>query len=90
VPTILGLGVRDDDLVALARTDLVVASGAAIGLLGLVRLYVADLDAGIVVAVGVGPVVLGSHRGNAAQSTSNATTTSALTKSTMSLRRFTC
>ena len=80
----------DDDLVALAGPDLVVASGAAVGLLGLVRLDVADLDAGVVIAVGVGPVVLGGHRGNAAHSTSSATTSSAITTSTMSLRRFTC
>src|SRR5437870_2761991 len=66
VAAFLGLGGRDDDLVALAGPDLVVASGAAICLLGLVRLDVADLDARVFVSIGVGPVVRGSHRGRAA------------------------
>ena len=47
---------------ALAGPDLVVASGAAIGLLGLVRLHVADLDAGVAVALVVGPVVIALMR----------------------------
>ena len=90
MPPVLRCRGGNDDFMTLAGPDLVVASGAPIGLLGLVWLHVANIDADLFVSVGVGPVVLGSHRGRAAHSTSNATTTSALTTSAMSLRRLTC
>jgi len=44
VPAVFGPVVRNDDLVALAGPDLVVAPGAAVGLLRFVRLDVADVD----------------------------------------------
>ena len=82
MPPIFGGGERDHDLVALARTDLVVATRAPVRLVGLVRLHVPYLD-----PAALGPVVLAVHRGNAAHSTSNATTKSAIATSATSLRR---
>jgi len=73
---------RHYDLVPLAGTDLVIAAGAAVRLVGLVRLDVPDLD------LAAGSVQC--HRGSAAHNTSNATTTNAITTSAMSLRRLTC
>lgn len=53
----LGVGDGDDDFVPLARADLVVTARAAVGLPGLVRLHVADLDRVGRVGVLVGPPV---------------------------------
>jgi hypothetical protein len=53
VPAVLGPVTRNDDLVALAGPDLVVATGAAVGLLRFIRLHVADVD----VVVGFRPAV---------------------------------
>jgi len=88
--SILGGGTRDDDLVTLAGPYLVIATRTAIALLGPVRLHVAYLDARVVFAVVVGPVVGGTHRGTAAHAPKSATTSTATTTRTMSLRRFTC
>lgn len=87
---ILRRGLRDDDLVPLAGTDLVIATGTAIGLLGLVRLDVTHLYADVAVSFVIGPVMIGTHRGIAAQATRSATTSTATTTRTMSLRRLTC
>jgi hypothetical protein len=51
----------DHDLVAFARSDLVVATGTPVGLLGLVRLHVPYIDPGAVVGGGLGPVVFRPH-----------------------------
>jgi hypothetical protein len=45
VPSFLGLLAGDDDLVTLAGPDLVVAAGAAVGLVGFVGLDVSHVDA---------------------------------------------
>jgi hypothetical protein len=82
VPAIFGRVERDHHFVPFARADLVVATGAPVRLVGLVRLHVPHFD-----PAGLGPVVLAAHRGNAAHSTSNATTKSAIATSAMSLRR---
>jgi hypothetical protein len=70
---------RHDDLVALAGTDLVIATGAAVHLRRLVRLHVPDLE-----------LVVGRHDPNTAHAMSAAMTANAATTNTMSLRRFTC
>ncbi len=58
--SLLGSVERDDDFVALARADLVVAARTPVGLVGLVRLHVPDIDRRVVAGVvRVGPVVLG-------------------------------
>ena len=90
VPPILGRVERDDDLMPFSGADLVVAPGAAVRLVGLVRLHVPHLDPARLVTLVVGPVVLATHRGNAAHSTSNATTNNAIATSATSLRRFAC
>ena len=62
MPPIFGSGARDDDFVAFAGSDLVVAPGTAIRLLRFVRLDVAHVDAVVDLAVMIGPVVL-AHSG---------------------------
>src|SRR5260221_626092 len=47
----------DHDLVALTRSDLVIAAGTPVRLLGLIGLHVAHVDPRIVVGAGLGPVV---------------------------------
>jgi len=85
VPPFARIGAGDDDLVTLTRADLVIAAGAAVGLDGLVRLHVPDVDR---IRVVVGEAMFG-HRGIAAHSTSRSTTTTAMATSAMSLRRCT-
>ena len=77
-----GISTRHDDLVALTGADVVVAARASIGLHGLVRLDVANVDG---IGVVVGPVVI-RHRSvgyeKDAQASSASTTTSAAPRST--------
>jgi hypothetical protein len=81
MPPIVGRVERDDDLVSLAGSDLVVAARTAVRLVGLVGLDVPDFD------LVARPVE--RHRGSAAHNTSNAMTSNAIATSAMSLRRLT-
>jgi hypothetical protein len=78
VATVFGRVDRDHDLVTEAGGDLVVATGAAVGLHRLVRLDVPYLDVGH------------ARYPNSAQSTSAAMTTSATATIARSLPRFAC
>ena len=77
----LGISTRHDDLVALTGADVVVAARAPIGLHGLVRLDVADVDR--IGGVVVGPVVLrhrdGDYEKNAQASSASTTANAAPT-----------
>ena len=81
MPAKVGRVERHDDLVPEPRLDLVVAAGAPVGLDGLVRLHVPDLD-GVAVRV---------RRGHAkkAQPSRIAMTTNAATTIAMSVLRLT-
>jgi len=87
--SLLGSVERDDDLVALAWADLVVTARTSVGLVGLVRLHVPDVDRRVVVVVGVGPVVLGHRLCPATRKDTFVTTTDAVASSAMSSRRRT-
>jgi hypothetical protein len=81
VPAKVGRVERHDDLVSEPRLDLVVAAGAPVGLDGLVRLHVPDLD-------GVAVRVRRDHE-KKAQPSRIAMTTNAATTIAMSALRLT-